>query len=197
MISKIAESATVAVRDIPDGATVMVGGFGTAGQPVELIDALLEQGARELVIVGAGPLRDSVEADIALFRLQGRVTIIPYATDEELHAYYEACDVLVLPSSERSEAYGLVQVEAMACGKPVVSTRLGTGVTFVNQDGITGLTVAPRDSRALAEALKRLLGDPDLRLTLGRKAQERALREFSAPRMVDRTIEVYERLMGS
>jgi rhamnosyl/mannosyltransferase len=85
----------------------------------------------------------------------------------------------------------------MACGKPVVSTRLGTGVTFVNQDGITGLTVAPRDSRALAEALKRLLGDPDLRLTLGRKAQERALREFSAPRMVDRTIEVYERLMGS
>lgn len=160
-----------------------------------LLEAMNFVAAASLVIIGSGPLRRRLMADIAGFGLQKRVTVIPYAPEDELHSFYEACDLLVLPSTELSETYGLVQIEAMACGKPVISTRIGTGVTFVNQDGVTGLTVPPRDSRALAGALEKLIADPDLRLALGRNARERALNEFSAPRMVDRTLKVYEDLL--
>ena len=109
--------------------------------------------------------------------------------------FYEACDIFVLPSTDISEAFGLVQVEAMACGKPVVSTNLNTGVTFVNQHGITGLTVEPRDSMALADAIRTLLGNSNLRLSLGRNAQERAMREFTLERMIDRTVKLYNRIL--
>lgn len=83
----------------------------------------------------------------------------------------------------------------MACGKPVISTRIGTGVTFVNQDGVTGLTIPPRDAKALAGAMGKLLGDPGLCRTLGNNAKNRALTEFSASRMVERTAKLYESLM--
>ena len=72
-------------------------------------------------------------------------------SNDELPAYYHASDVFVLPSVAESETFGLVQIEAMASGVPVVSTNLPTGVPWVNQDGVTGLVVPPRDPRALAE----------------------------------------------
>ena len=87
--------------------------------------------------------------------------------DAEVVAHLHACDVFVLPSVSRQETFGVVQLEAMACGRPVVSTNLETGVPWVNQDGVTGLVVAPGDAAALAAALKRLVGDPALRARLG------------------------------
>jgi len=112
-----------------------------------------------------------------------------------LHAFYEACDIFVLPSSEPAEAFGLVQVEAMACGKPVVSTDLKTGVTFVNQHEVTGLTVPVRDSGALADALRRLINSQKLREQLGKNAKKRAFEEFTADKMVERTIKSYKSLL--
>ena len=79
----------------------------------------------------------------------------------------------------------------MACGKPVVASDLPTGIRFVNQQGVTGLLVPPRDARALAGALNRLLDDAELRAKLGRAARERVVREFSADRMVKLTRKVY------
>ena len=91
-----------------------------------------------------------------------------------LPAYYQACDVFVLPASERSEAFGAVQVEAMAAGKPVVCTELGTGTSYVNQDGETGFVVPARNPDALAAAVNRLLADDDLRMRLGKAGSARA-----------------------
>jgi glycosyltransferase involved in cell wall biosynthesis len=84
----------------------------------------------------------------------------------------------------------------MACGKPVVSSDLPTGVRVVNRHGMTGLLVPPGNPDRLAESLNRLLGDHELRTSLGRTAQERVEREFTAERMVVRTIEVYDQVVS-
>ena len=118
----------------------------------------------------------------------------PYraSTSPETAASEENGDVFVLPSIDRCEAFGIAQLEAMACGKPVVSSDLPTGVRFVNRDGVTGLLCPPGDSDALAAALTRLLDDGALRARMGKDALRRVEQEFSATRMIDRTLEVYE-----
>lgn len=155
-----------------------------------LIEAMANVDAR-LLVVGEGPQgaewRDLAEK----LTLQDRVKFLGRVSDEELVALYHACDVFVLPAIHRSESWGAVQVEAMACGKPVICTELGTGTSFVNVDGETGLVVPPRDSAALADALNRLLGNEALRVELGRKAEMRAKREFSHTVMVDRLVRFY------
>ena len=87
-------------------------------------------------------------------KLESRVFFLGPVEDDAVAAWYAACDVFVLPSVTRAEAFGLVQLEAMARGKPVISTRLATGVPWVNVDGVTGIVVPPGDSAALAAALR-------------------------------------------
>jgi len=84
----------------------------------------------------------------------------------------------------------------MACGKPVVSTRLETGVQYVNQDGQTGLIVPPRRSGALAEAMNRLLEDGRLRARMGIEARRRVEREFTKERMAQGTLKLYEEVLA-
>jgi glycosyltransferase involved in cell wall biosynthesis len=162
-----------------------------------LIDAMAAIPKAKLVVIGSGPLQASLERRVQSQSLSDRVTFLPHMDSEELYSYYEACDVFVLPSTARSEAYGLVQIEAMACGKPVVSTEIQTGTTFVNQNGKTGLTVPAQDARALAHAVGTLLEDEDLRARLGQQAAERALREFTTERMVNRVYDIYRHLLES
>jgi rhamnosyl/mannosyltransferase len=106
-------------------------------------------------------------------------------SDDDLPAYYQAADVLVLPSVARTEAFGVVQIEAMAAGIPVVCTNLPTGVPWVNQDGVTGLVVPPDDSAALGRAIATILGDAGLRERMGRQALARADALFSRERMIN------------
>ena len=96
-----------------------------------------------------------------------------------------AGDVFVLPSVENSEAFGIVQIEAMACGKPVICCDLPTGVTYVNRDNETGLVVPRRDPEALANAINMLVGNEELRYRLGNRAKERVLQEFTVNQMVE------------
>ena len=145
----------------------------------------------DLVIVGTGPLEDELVARAASLGISDRVTVLPPLPGPELAAYYRAADIFCLPSVARSEAFGLVQLEAHAAGTPVVSTRLTTGVPFVNQHGVTGLTVPPGDVEALASALDELVRDEALRARLGAQAYQRVTTEFTVPRMVERTLEVY------
>lgn len=123
--------------------------------------------------------------------ISSRITFMPPVPDEELVAWYHAADVFCLPSVERSEAFGAVQVEAHACGTPVVSTDLPTGVPFVNEDGVTGLIVPPGDAGALGGALRRLVDDPELRARLGAQARDRAHTMFTLQAMTTGVMDVY------
>ncbi|MDP9316328.1 MAG: glycosyltransferase [Chloroflexota bacterium] len=159
-----------------------------------LIEAMRELPDAHLVIVGDGPLRSELEQLAA--SCAKNITFIHFLSEPDWVAMFHACDIFVLPSVEKSEAFGIVQLEAMACGKPVITANLPTGVTYVNQDGITGLVVEARDAGALAAAIKRLLAEPEFRHRLGKQAQDRIVREFTIEHMVDQTMGLYTSLLG-
>src|SRR6185295_2423032 len=127
------------------------------------------------VIVGDGPLRGALETMVRERGIRDRVQLVGDVTDEERLAWLHACDALVLPSTTRQEAFGMVQLEAMLCGRPVVSTDVPTGVPWVNVHGETGFVVRAGDADSLRGALDRLVADPDLRQALGAAARARAL----------------------
>ena len=166
------------------GRHVYYKGFDVLIRAMHSIDALLWLG-------GAGPLTDELKALVQKEGLQSKIRFVGRVPDEELVAYYDACDVFVLPSVEKAEAFGLVQLEAMYCRRPVVSCRLGTGVDWVNQDGVTGIVVTPRDAEALAGAVNRLLADPFMRAAMGEAGRHRVEREFSMESMVRRMLALY------
>jgi rhamnosyl/mannosyltransferase len=158
---------------------------------VEYLVKAMQQVDGKAIIVGDGPLENDLKKLAHECGVEKKVIFAGRIPQEKLAAYYHACDVFVLPSIEPSEAYGLVQLEAHACGKPVVCTDLPTGVPFVNKDGVTGKVVPPRDEHALATALNDLLGDDQLRTKLGSQAKERFNNEFTADIMVERILNVY------
>jgi rhamnosyl/mannosyltransferase len=160
-----------------------------------LIRAMREIDA-ELWLGGRGPMTDVLKRTAHAAGVADRVRFLGFIPDSELVAFYDACDVFCLPSVERAEQFGLVQLEAMHCAKPVVSTRLGTGVEFVNEDGLTGLLVAPNDAGALAAAINRLLSDPRLRARMGEAGRARVAQEFSVRQMIDSTLDVYRRVLS-
>lgn len=144
-----------------------------------------------LLIIGDGPLRASLEAEAKSCGVSDRVFFFGEMQNEEIIPYYHAADVFVLPSIARSEAFGIAQLEAMACGKPVINTRLDSGVPFVSLDRVTGLTVPPMDVEALAAAINRLLDNQLLRSELGAAARRRVHEEFSLEVMTRRMLHLY------
>lgn len=153
-----------------------------------LIRSIVAVDAR-LVILGDGPLRRRLEALARDLGVADRVDLP--GSVPALAPYYHAADVFALPAVARSEAFGLVQLEAMAAGLPVVNTRIDSGVPFVSRDGETGISVPPADVGALAGALGLLLDTPALRQRYGSAARERVRREFSLERMAADTLAAY------
>jgi len=121
-----------------------------------LLDAL-PRVSGHLLIAGDGPLRASLEQRARNRGVADRVTFLGAVQNDAMAPYYGAADVFVLPSIARSEAFGIVQIEALASGVPVVNTSLDSGVPSVSLDGVTGATVPPKDPTALADALTRLI----------------------------------------
>ena len=155
-----------------------------------LVRAMADVNA-DLVMIGRGPLEPELRELAVELGLGERVTFLGEQEEAALAAWYRAADVFCLPSVERSEAFGLVQIEAQCVGTPVVSTNLPTGVPYANLHGVTGLTVPPNDAGALAAALRELLDNEGLRARLGAQARARAFGEFTIPRMVAQTLDVY------
>jgi rhamnosyl/mannosyltransferase len=148
-----------------------------------------------LLIVGDGPLRGKLQ-DLTTQLGLGEKVHFAGNVPGDLTPYYHAADLFALPSIARSEAFGIVQIEAMAAAKPVVNTQLDSGVPYVSLDQRTGLTVPPADPDALAAALNRLLDQPDLRWRLGQAARARAYQEFSLETMTSRMMALYEQVAG-
>ncbi len=139
----------------------------------------------KLIIVGEGKQKNELESMVKNLKLDNKVFFLGEQSDAELRYWYKNCDVFVLPSVERSEAFGIVQLEAMAFKKPVINTDLHTGVPFVSKHGQTGFTVPHRDPDALANAVNRLLDNDDLRLKFGENAYARVKEKFSLDKMID------------
>ena len=164
------------------------------------VDVLL-RAARDIhariAIVGDGPFEPSLRTVHRQLDLRDRVEFLGAQNEFELLALYRAARVCVLPSTHRSEALGIAMIEAMASGRPVVSTELGTGTSWVNQHGDTGLVVPPGDAVSLAAAINLLLDDAEMAERYGAAARERARREFSHDVMAERVLRVYERVTGA
>jgi len=160
-----------------------------------LLDAMRSVAA-SLIIVGEGPMSETLRRQVFSVGLANRVFFVGRVSDDELPAYYHAADCFVLPASERSEAFGLVLVEALASGLPIVSTEIATATSFVNLNGVSGIVVPPRDSEALAKALNLLISDSLLRLRLAEGAKAR-VSLFEAERMVQQILCLYECVLTS
>jgi rhamnosyl/mannosyltransferase len=149
------------------------------------------------VIVGEGPLRSELQSLAARLGVTDKVVFAGEVNNAGVMPYYHAADLFALASVARSEAFGIVQIEAMAAGLPVVNTSLDSGVPFVSLAGESGLTVPPGDAPALAAAINRLLDDQSLRQSLGQAGVRRARREFSLDTMLRRTLSLYEGVIQS
>ncbi|MGB9735785.1 MAG: glycosyltransferase [bacterium] len=158
-----------------------------------LIDAMKNIDAT-LLVIGEGVLKKSLMDRIQKLGLAKRVSFLPHQTQDELVNFYLASTVLVLPSIYRSEAFGIVLLEAMACGLPVISTELGTGTSYVNQNGVTGYVVPPGNSDAINMALKKLLSDKELCVQMGNAALKRIRTLFTLTNMLDNYKRLYKNI---
>ena len=150
-----------------------------------------------LLIAGDGPSRDRLERLATRLNLKNRARFLgEIPRDLDLAAYYRASWAFWFPSNARSEAYGLVQVEAMASGCPVINTAIPhSGVPWVSRHEETGLTVSVDDPAAFAAAARRLLEEPGLRNRLATGARARAIAEFDCDTMGSRSKELYSTVL--
>jgi glycosyltransferase involved in cell wall biosynthesis len=193
-IRRVDPDAVKAIRDRYPGPLLLAVGRMVYYKGFEFLIRAMRDIKATLLLIGEGPLRHSLEQQARALGVSERVIFL--GTLSDIAAYYHACDVFVLPSVHRSEAFGIVQLEAMACGKPVVNTRVDSGVPFVSLDGVTGVTVPPRDVEALRHAINRLLANSDLRAHYGNAGRKRVDSEFSRGAMVLRTRDLYESMLA-
>lgn len=160
-----------------------------------LIDAAahLEDDYR-VVVVGDGPMFNNLQEDIRVLGAADRITFLGYLEDTEMHALLAASDVFVLSSVMKTEAFGIVQVEAMSLGKPVIATRIPeSGVSWVNEDGVSGINVPARDATAMAAAIRTICENDTLRKKFSEGALARYRQVFTLDRMIEKTINIYNR----
>jgi glycosyltransferase involved in cell wall biosynthesis len=159
-----------------------------------LLDALAID-ALPMVIVGDGPELVALKAQVARLGLTN-VYFLGALDDADKAAVLHLCDAFVFPSHLRSEAYGLSLVEAAMCGKAMISCEIGTGTTFVNQAGETGLAIPSNDPKALAVAMRMLWDAPEKTALFGQQARVRFERLFTVEKMVDGYVQCYRSLLN-
>jgi len=156
------------------------------------IEALPSVPAALLWLVGTGPLEAELRGLASRLGVSERVRFWGDVADADLPALLHACDVFLFPSITPNEAFGLVLVEAMACGKPLVACKLKSGVPYVCRAGDNGVLVSPMDSLELGRTMAELSRSPELRSLLGARGVERAKAEFSKQAMIQRHWELFE-----
>ncbi len=163
------------------------------------LHTLVQAAARTLhpvVIVGHGPEHRALVAQAAALGVR-HVHFVGEVSDEDKTALFQLAFAFVFPSHLRSEAFGMSLVEAASHGLPMVSCEIGTGTTFINRHGETGLTVPPEDPDALAGAMNQLRSNPDEAMRMGRAARQRYERYFTADEMAGRYRALYDGLLSA
>ncbi|MBP1617320.1 MAG: lipopolysaccharide biosynthesis glycosyltransferase [Bacteroidetes bacterium] len=151
-----------------------------------------------ILIGGTGPLHDALSNLIEKLDVRSKVELIGFVKDEDIPTYFGACHLFCLSSIWKTEAFAIVQIEAMSCAKPLISTRIsGSGVSWVNAHNESGLTVPVEDEKALAEAITSILSDDDKYNQLSKGAKNRYLSLFTQEKMVDKCLKSYENMLKS
>ena len=183
----------------PDGLCVLAAGRLAYYKGFEILVRAVQntEPSVNLVIVGEGPQGRRLEEEVRKRKLERRVRLLGYTTDPELQALMAACDVLCLPSIDRSEAFGIVLLEAMRYARPVIASDIpGSGVGWVVRQGGHGLLVPPGDAPALADALNRLLKEPPLRAQFHNRATEGFRRSFELRTSIEPITRIYREAWG-
>jgi glycosyltransferase involved in cell wall biosynthesis len=163
-----------------------------------LLDAIAQEPSASLVLVGHGEQRASLEARVATLGLGERVMFAGNLDDAGLEAAYRACDLFCLPSLDRAEAFGMVLLEAMRAGKPVLASDIpGSGVGTVVVQGVTGKLVPPRDVASLREALGHFANAPDELDRMGRAGQGRWEGHYRIDAVTKRWIQLYRETLAA
>ena len=162
-----------------------------------LIRAMRSVDDAHLLIVGDGPMRRDLQQLAGAQQLADRITVLGECSEPEALAARHTAQLFLLPSTNRAEALGTVQLEAMACRLPVICTELGTGTSYVNRHEETGLVVPPNDPTALSAAINRLLADANLRSQMGSAGRKRVQEEFALPMMIRKTVSFYNEALSA
>lgn len=188
---------STATRTYPEGrrATLLFVGKLREYKGVNYLIRAIQDLDVELKIVGQGEEKDSLIQLAEDCGVSDRTHFYEYVTDEELVRIYRSSDLFVLPSVNESEAFGVVQLEAMSTGLPVINTALKSGVPFVSLHGESGLTVEPRNVAALAGAIKEILANKGVYEKFSQQALDRSLL-FSNDVMVSSYSSLYKRLLS-
>lgn len=147
-----------------------------------------------IVIVGAGPVERELKEQAARFSLRN-VHFLGHMPDEDKVALLSLCTAVVFPSHLRSEAFGISLLEGAMFGKPMISSEIGTGTSYINIAGETGLVVPPNDPQALHEAMRHLWEHPEQAAQMGARAEERYWKYFTAAKMARSYVDLYAELV--
>lgn len=159
-----------------------------------LIEAMREVPGTRLIVVGDGERREFLSSLVADLGMGERIVMTGSLPPDHMHALLESCDCLCLPSIERTEAFGVALVEAMAHGKAVVACDIpGSGVGWVVRNGETGYLVSPENPGAMARALASLARDREASSRMGGRGRKRYENLFQIGRVSDEIRHLYER----
>jgi len=164
-------------------------GFSYLIKAMKYVDAVL-------ILGGEGKQKDKLKKLIESEGLKNKIFLVGKIDEKDLGSYYEACTLFCLPSIEKTEAFGMVLLEAMRFKRPLVTTNIdGSGISWVNQDGVTGITVAPKDSSALAKAINTIISNPYLAKKMGENAYKRFEQNFHINIIAEKIYSQYSELL--
>lgn len=162
-----------------------------------LIEAARYLGDDYVVLIGGGgPEEENLRELIAQYHLDGKVYLLGHVDEKEKYDYYQASSLFCLPSVTKAEAYGVVLLEAMAFGKPIISSKIEeSGMIWVNQDHVTGLQVPPRSPKELAQAIEEIGNDPELYQKFSENGKKRFQELFTRKTMIDKLDTLYRKIL--
>jgi rhamnosyl/mannosyltransferase len=145
------------------------------------------------VIVGAGPIEQELKAKAQALGLSN-IHFLGFQSDQDKMALYALSRGVIFPSNQRSEAFGITLLEALMAGRPMITSEIGTGTSFVNVHQKTGLVVQPNHPEQLRQAMDTLFYRPDLSQAMGLRARNRFEQQFTADRMGQTYIALYTQI---